>query len=118
MRYPVPENKVVFMRLHKELDKMIEEEMKRKNKRRATVVARILSSYIENPFPLSPSSSSLFLKRGRGREKMRGRGMNITMKKVVWNEIRIRGEKEGMKETEMRTSIIFSYLEKENKKTS
>ena len=25
---------------------------------------------------------------------MRGKGMNITLKKVIWNEIRIRGEKE------------------------
>lgn len=116
MRYPVPENKTVFVRLHKELDRMIEEVAERENKKRATIVAQILTSYSSNPFPLSPFSSSFFLKRGRGREKMIGKGMNITMKKVVWNDIRIRGEKEGMKEKEMWTSILYSYLEEKEEK--
>ena len=113
MRYPVPENKTSFVRLHKELDKMIEDRAKRENKKRATLVAQILTSYSSSPFPLSPSSYSFFLKRGRGREKMMGKGMNVTMKKVVWNDIRIRGEKEGIRENDMRIAIIYSFLEKE-----
>lgn len=112
MRKPTPENIVFFIRFHKEIDEMIEERAKEENKRKSSLVSEILSSYIESPFSLSPSSSPFFLKRGRGREKVIGKGMNITLKKVVRNEIRIRGEKEGMKESEMMTSILFSYLKK------
>lgn len=113
MRYPVPDNKKVYVRFHKELDKMIEEKAEKENKKSATLVAQILTSFIKEPFPLSPSSYLFFLRRGRGRESNLGKGMNITMKKVIWNEIRIRGEKEGMKEGEMRSAILFSFFERE-----
>ncbi len=113
MRKPVPENKIIFLRFHKELCEMIDEYAKRKEKRKATVVSEIFEEYISSPFPLSPISSMYFVKRGRGNEKITGKGMNITIKKVVDNEIKIQAEKKEMKENDFRTSIIFSFLEKE-----
>ena len=53
------------------------------------------------------------MKRGRGNERVIGKGMNITTKKIVDNEIKIQAEKKEMKENDFRTSIIFSFLEKE-----
>lgn len=113
MRRPTPENKVVFLRFHKEIERMIEEYAEEQKKKKATVVTQILEEYISSPFPLSPLSSSFFLKRGRSRGKVVGKGMNITVKKVIENEIKIRGEREGMRENDFKTSIIFSFLQKE-----
>lgn len=119
MRYPVPENKTIFVRFHRELDNMIREKAEKEGKKYATLITEILSSYSLSPFPLSPISSSFFIKRGRGKGKKIGKGINITMKKVIWNDIRIRGEKEGMKENEMWTSILYTFLESEERqKTS
>lgn len=113
LRKPVPENKVIFLRFHKDLCGMIDKYAKRKGKRKATVVSEIFEEYISSPFPLSPISSMYLVKRGRGTEKIIGKGMNITLKKVVDNEIKIRAEKEEMKENEFRTYILVSFFEKE-----
>jgi hypothetical protein len=113
MRYPVPENKTIFVRFHKDLCEMIEDYAAKKEKKKATVVAEILEEYILSPFPFSPISSMYLMKRGRSSEKVRGKGMNITLKKVIDNEIRIRAEKEEMTENEFRTYILVSFLKKE-----
>lgn len=114
MRKPVPENKLLFVRFHKDICEMIENYAKTQGKRKATVVSEILERYVDSPFPLSPLSSLYFMKRGRSNEKVRGKGMNITIKKVIENEIRIQAEEREMKENDFRTSIIFSFFEKEN----
>lgn len=113
MRRPVPENKVFFIRFHKEIERMIEEYAEEQKKKRATAVRLILEEYISSPFPLSPLSSSFFLKRGRSKGKVVGKGMNITIKRVIENEIKIRAEREGIREKDFKTSIIFSFLQKE-----
>ena len=113
MRMPVPENKQVFVRFHKDLCSQIEEYAIQNGKKKATVVAEILEEYIRSPFPLSPISSMFLMRRGRSNEKVKGKGMNITIKKVVDNEIRIRAEREEMTENEFRTYILASFLEKE-----
>lgn len=109
MRYPVPGNKTVFMRFHEELDSLIEEEAKKRNMKKATLVAEAFTAYTLSPFHLL-SSSHFFLKRGRGREKKIGKGMNVTVKETVINEIRIRGEEEGIRESDFRASVIYSYI--------
>lgn len=113
MRTPKPENKVFFVRFHKDLQEMIEEYAQEHDIKKATLTSRILEEYVASPFPLSPLACCCFIKRGRGYEKIIGKGMNITMKKISINEIRIRAESEKMKECDYRAAIIFSYLEKE-----
>ena len=113
MRYPVPGNQVIYLRFHKEIEKQIIEYAEKNKIKKATTVRRILEEYVSSPFPLSPLSSFYFLKRGRRKGKIVGKGMNITMKKVIENEIRIRAGKEEMRENDFKTSIIFSYLQKE-----
>lgn len=115
MRLPVPENKVIFIRFHKELDKMIEKEAEMRGAKKATLVSQIMTAFVSSPFPLSPLSSLFFIKRGRGREKIIGKGMNVTIKKAVDNEIRIRAEKEGMRESDFKASIIYSFIEEGEK---
>ena len=113
MRMPVPENKQVFVRFHKDLCERIEDYANEVGKKKATVVTEILEKYIQSPFPLSPISSMYLMRRGRSNEKVKGKGMNITIKKVIDNEIRIRAEREGMAENEFRTYILASFLENE-----
>lgn len=114
MRNPVPENKIVFVRFHKEVYEMIEEYAKSQNKKKATVVSQILEEYISSPFPLSSLSSRFFLKRGRSQTgRVISKGMNVTMKKVINKEIQIRADEEEMKENDFRTAIIYSYIKRE-----
>ena len=113
MRYPVPGNQVIYLRFHKEIERQIIEYAEKNKIKKATTVRRILEAYILSPFPLSPLSSSYFLKRGRRKGKVVGKGINVTMKKVMENEIKIRAEKKKMKENDFKTSIIFSFLQKE-----
>ena len=113
MRKPAPENKRVFIRFHKDVLAMIEEAATKQNKGNATVVSEIFEQYVASPFPLSPLSSCYSIKRGRRIGKIVGRGTNVTIRKVVDNEIRIRADKEGMTETDFRNAIVFSFLEKE-----
>ena len=95
---------------------MIEEYAKSQGLRKATAASKILEQYVTSPFPLSPHSSLYFMKQGRSSEAVKGKGMNITIRKVIDNEIRIQADKKGIKENDFRTAIIFSFIEKKKGK--
>lgn len=116
MRKPVPGNKQVFIRFHKDIIQMIEEYAAKQNMAKATVVSKIFEQYVKEPFYLSSLSAPYFIKRGRSSEKVVGKGMIVTVKKVVDNAIKIEAGKEGMRENDFRTAIVFSFLKKEREK--
>ena len=116
MRIPVPENRKIFVRFHKDICKMIEEYADRKGKKKATITSEILSQYAKTPFPLSPHASIYYMKKGRSTEVVKGNAMNITMKKVLDNAIRIHADENGIGENNFRAAIIYSYIQNEKER--
>lgn len=125
MRKKANNTKIIYVRFHKDIDNLITEQANRKDKAKASLVAEIMTEYMQDlsknckgnfksvtkqqlSFP--SLSSSFFMRKGRSIETKLGKPMRVTMKDIDEGNMKLAAFYSGYSITEFRTAILVKWL--------
>ena len=129
MRPRVTDSKIIYLRFRKDLDEIITEKAKSIGRPKASVVRDAMTTYIRDldanhhgkldsitreDLALSPLSSSFFVKTGRAVERVLGKPMRVTLKKVDEGNMKLAALSTGYSITLFRTAIMVTWASNES----